>query len=184
MTGPPDPTGTSGRGVPRALAAGFASTAAFAVGCVLTQAVTVPTWRRMEPDVFLERFRTTGPTTGAILFPVEVAAVGLLGVATASAVRRDESGRPAALAAATAAMAGTVLLLPAYFARANAAFLRSGSPADAVPAELARWNRWNRARTGLALAATALSGAAVAASGRPGALHGAALHSTDDRIGP
>jgi hypothetical protein len=148
------------RSLPRALVAGVASTSAFAVGCVLTQAVTVPMWRRMEPDEFLRRFKTTGPATGAVLFPVEAASVGLLGVATASAARRREPGR-LPLAAATAAMAGTVVLLPAYFARANTAFLRPDFPTDAVATELAAWNRWNWIRTGLAVAATVLSGAAV-----------------------
>jgi hypothetical protein len=154
------------RTVPRALVAGVASTAAFAVGCVLTQAVTVPTWRRMEPETFLERFATTGPATGAVLFPVEAASVGLLGVATASATRRREPGR-LLLAAATGAVAGTVLFLPAYFARTNAAFLRPGFPTDAVAAELAAWNRWKWVRTGLAAAATVLSGAAAVISDRP-----------------
>jgi Domain of unknown function (DUF1772) len=148
------------RPVPRALVAGVASTAAFAAGCVLTQAVTVPTWRRMEPATFLERFATTGPATGAVLAPLDIASVGLLGVATASATRRREPGR-LLLAAATGAMAGTLLLLPAYFARANAAFLRPGFPTDAVATELAGWNRWNWVRTGLAVAATVLSGAAA-----------------------
>jgi hypothetical protein len=64
-------------------------------------------------------------------------------------------------------MAGTVLLFPAYFARANAAFLRPDFPTDVVGAGLAAWNRWNWVRTGLALAATVFSGAAVAASDRP-----------------
>jgi hypothetical protein len=152
--------------VPRTLVAAAATTTAFAVGCLLTQVVTVPMWRRMEPEVFLRQFATTGPATGAVLAPMDIASVTLLGVATASVARRDAPGR-VPLAAATGAMAGTVLLFPAYFARANAAFLRPGFPTDGVAAALAAWNRWNWARTGLALAATALSGAAVAASDRP-----------------
>jgi hypothetical protein len=160
-----DPTDTVSSAVPRTLVAGVAATAAFAVGCVLTQAVTVPMWRRMEPAVFLQRFATTGPATGSVLFPVEVASVSLLGAATVSAVRRGGPGR-LRLAAATGAMAGTVLLLPAYFARANAAFLGPGFPMDAVAAELTTWNRWNWVRTGLAFAATVLSGAAAGASER------------------
>lgn len=157
------------RSVPKTLAAAVACTSAFAVGCVLTQAVTVPTWRGLPPDEFLRRFRTTGPATGAVLFPVEVASVGLLGAATASAARRREPSR-GLLTAATGAMAGTVLLLPAYFARANAAFLRPGFPIGAVAAELSAWNRWNWARTGLAVAATALSAAAAGAAGAQSAL--------------
>jgi Domain of unknown function (DUF1772) len=148
------------RTVPRALVAGVASAAAYAAGSVLTQAVTVPTWRRMEPEAFLRDFARTGPATGAVLAPLDIASVGLLGVATASAARRREPGR-LLLAAATGAMAATALLVPAYFARANAAFLRPGFPADAVAADLAAWNRWNWVRTGLAVAATVLSGAAV-----------------------
>jgi hypothetical protein len=154
------------RTVPGALVAGVASTAAFAVGCVLTQAVTVPTWRRLEPEAFLRDFARTGPATGAVLAPLEIASVTLLGMATASAAHWREPGR-LLLAAATGAMAGTVLLLPVYFARANAAFLRPGFPDDAVANDLAAWNRWNWARTGLAVAATVLSGAAAVTSDRP-----------------
>ncbi len=163
MTASTDPVSPA---VPRALVAGVATTAAFAVGCVLTQVVTVPMWRRMEPQVFLRAFATTGPATGAVLAPLDIASVTLLGVATASAARRGAPGR-LPLAAATGAMAGTVLLLPAYFARANAAFLRPDFPTDAVAAGLTAWNQWNWVRTGLALAATALSGAAAGAADRP-----------------
>jgi hypothetical protein len=157
---PIDTTDATDRGVPLTLAAGLASTAAFAVGCVLTQAVTVPSWRRMEPEMFLEEFATAGPATGAVLFPVEVAAVGLLGAATVAAVRHRQPGR-LMLAAATAAIVGTVLLLPAFFAGANAAFLRPDFPVDAVPAALADWNRWNWIRTGLGVAATVLGAASA-----------------------
>jgi hypothetical protein len=158
------PTDTVSPAVPRTLVAGMAATAAFATGCVLTQAVTVPMWRRLEPEVFLRQFATTGPATGAVLFPVEIASVTLLGAATASATRRGAPGRRR-LAAATGAMAGTVLLLPAHFARANAAFLRPDFPTDDVAGALATWNRWNWIRTGLALAAVVLS--AAGASERP-----------------
>ena len=114
-----------------------ATSAAFTAGCVLTQAVTVPTWRAMEPSAFLQRFATSGPATGGVLFPVEVAALG----------RR-------AWATGTAAMAATVVLLPVYFAGANTALLDPAFPPDDVPAELGRWNRWNWVRTALAAAAT------------------------------
>jgi hypothetical protein len=162
MTASTDPVSPA---VPRALVAGVATTAAFAVGCVLTQVVTVPMWRRMEPQVFLRTFATTGPATGAVLAPLDIASVTFLSIATASAVRRRARGR-VPLAAATGAMAGTVLLFPVYFARANAALLRD-FPTDAVAAGLTAWNQWNWVRTGLAVAATALSGAAAGASDRP-----------------
>jgi len=164
---PHDPTPDTARAVPPTLTAGVACTAAFAAGCTLTQAVIVPTWRRMQPEVFLEEIATAGPATGAVLFPVEVAAVGLLGIATVAAVRRRRPGG-LVLAAATVAMVGTVLLLPAFFAGANAAFLRPDFPADAVPAALADWNRWNWIRTGLGVAATVLGVASAVLLARRG----------------
>lgn len=143
-------------------AAALAATAAFAGGGLLTQLVTVPHWRDMDPAAFLPHFATSGPATGAALFPIEVASVLLLGATAYASIKRRRPGWiPWALA--TASMVGTVVLLPIYFAGANFAMLDPAFPAEAVPAELTAWYRWNWVRTGLALAATALSCAALTA---------------------
>lgn len=141
------------RATARTAAAAVAASAAFTAGCALTQAVTVPAWRAMEPTAFLRRFAVSGPATGAVLFPVEVAAVVLLGATTRTTTAQRRPGRWA-WAGATAAMAATVALLPVYFARANTALLDPAFPPDDVPAELRRWNGWNWGRTALAAAAT------------------------------
>jgi uncharacterized membrane protein len=118
----------------------------------------------MDPAAFLPHFATAGPTTGAVLFPTELASVLLLGAAAYTSVKR---GGPASSlwSLATSGMVGTVVLLPVYFARANAAMLAPDFPVHAVPRELTAWHRWNWVRTGLALTATALSCIALAVNG-------------------
>lgn len=153
-------TAPTSRSIAITATAAVATSAAFTAGCVLTQAVTVPTWRAMEPSAFLQRFATSGPATGGVLFPVEVAAVALLGATTWRTGRERRPGRRA-WATGTAAMAATVVLLPVYFAGANTALLDPAFPPDDVPAELGRWNRWNWVRTALAAAATLSAAAAL-----------------------
>lgn len=156
---PTHPTPTSwppSRAVALTATAGAVTTAAFATGCVLTQAVTVPGWRAMEPAAFLTRFATSGPATGAVLFPIEIAATALLGATTYTTITQRRPGR-LAWGAASAAMAATVVLLPAYFAGANVALLDPNFPPSAVPHELSTWNAWNWLRTTLGLAGTITS---------------------------
>jgi hypothetical protein len=139
-----------------ALAAGaVATTAAFAGGALVAQTVVVPQWRSMDPSAFLDQFGTSGPTLGATLFPFEVISALGLAVTTFLAVR-NRSAAWAWWAAATACMVGTLVLLPMYFAGANIAMLSDDFSAANVPGELAAWNAWNWARTGLALVAAML----------------------------
>lgn len=158
-----------GRAVALTATAGAATTAAFAAGCVLTQAVTVPGWRAMEPAAFLARFATSGPATGAVLFPIEIAATALLGATTYTTIKQRRPGR-VAWGAATAAMVATVVLLPAYFAGANIALLDPNFPPSAVPHELSTWNAWNWLRTALGLAAAVTSTQAITTMIAGGAL--------------
>lgn len=153
-------TSTSERAGRLVETAAIATTAAFAGGCLLAQIVVVPHWRDMDPAAFLPHFAIYGPATGAVLFPIEATSVLLLGITTYSNVRRRRPGG-LAWALATACMVGTVLLLPVYFAGANLAMLAPGFPPQAVPAELTEWYHWNWVRTGLALLASALCGAAL-----------------------
>lgn len=143
-------------------AAAIATTAAFAGGGLLTQFVTVPHWRSMDPAAFLAHFATSGPATGAVLFPIEVTSVLLLGITTYASIKGRRPGWiPWAMA--TAGMVGTIVLLPIYFAGANIALLDPDFPLQAVPGELTSWYRWNWVRTGLAVVATAVGCAALAA---------------------
>jgi hypothetical protein len=168
------------RSTARVLEAGaVATTSAFAGGALLSQTVVVPTWRAMDPAVFLHQFGTSGPATGATVFPFELASVVLLGVTTYRTVKRR---RPGGLvwALATASMVGTLLLVPIYFWHANTAMLDPDFPPEAVPAALTAWNAWNWARTGLGLAAAALALAAHAA----GATSSTPGPSAEVRTGP
>lgn len=137
--------------------AAAAASGAFAGGCLLTQIVTVPAWRRAPtPQAALEAFRRTGPATGAVLFPIEALATGLLLKVALSQSRGQQPGAFAALAAALS-MAGTVALLPVFFIRANTQLLDRDHPPASVPAVLTSWSRWNWLRTGLAVLATGLT---------------------------
>ena len=138
-------------------AAAAAASGAFAGGCLLTQVVTVPAWRRTPtPQAALEAFRRTGPATGAVLFPIETLATGLLIEVAVSRARDHNPGASPALAAAIS-MAGTVALLPAFFLRANTQLLDRDHPPASVATLLRSWSRWNWLRTGLALLATGLT---------------------------
>ncbi|GCE43591.1 hypothetical protein Rhow_007821 [Rhodococcus wratislaviensis] len=53
----------------------------------------VPHWREMDPAEFLSEFTSSGPATGATVFPFEVASVVLLGMTTYSTVTRRQPGR-------------------------------------------------------------------------------------------
>lgn len=159
--------GASDRGARAVEAAGVAMTAAFAAGGLLTQFVTVPRWRRLDPAAFRAHFARSGPATGAVLFPIEVASTVLLGRAAIEATKNGGPGRRA-WTLATSGMVGTLILLPVYFVRANVALLDPAFPPEAVPAELAVWSRWNWLRTGLALGATAISCIAATMTTRRG----------------
>jgi len=138
-------------------AAAAAASGAFAGGCLLTQIVTVPAWRRAPTSqAALEAFRRTGPATGAVLFPIEALATGLLLKVALSRARGQQPGAGSALAAALS-MAGTVALLPVFFIRANTQLLDRDHPPASVPAVLTSWSRWNWLRTGLAVLATGLT---------------------------
>lgn len=148
-------TGAPTSSIDRRAAAGAAAAGAFAAGCLLTQLVTVPAWRRAgTPASALEAFRRGGPVTGAVLFPVEAVATGLLGSVAVSRARDGQRSGTAPLVAAVS-MAATVAMLPLYFGRANAQLVGRGCPPSSVPARLASWSRWNGVRTVLALVATA-----------------------------
>ena len=152
--------GTPSRSTAVIAAAGVVTSAAFAAGCVVTQAVTVPTWRALEPAEFLRQFATSGPATGAVLLPVELAAAALSAATTYTFVKQRRPGR-LVWGLATGAMVATILLLPAHFAGANAAFLDPAFPLPDVAGELSTWNTWNWLRTGLAVLGTATGSAAL-----------------------
>ena len=139
---------------------GLTTTAAFAAGCVLTQVVTVPTWRMVAPDVAHAVFRRSGPATGALLFPLEVASTVIVSRLALSSRRRGDKSARSWMGAASA-LTLTFVTLATYFARANTRLLNPALPPADVEVELRRWQRWNMARTALAVGALAAAGNAA-----------------------
>jgi hypothetical protein len=85
---------------------------------------------------------------------VEVASTVILSrLALTSRGRGDRAAR--SWTGAATALAGTFVPLAAYFTRANMRLLDPALPAAAVETELSRWQRWNMARTALAVAVLA-----------------------------
>lgn len=86
-------SGTGTRSVNVIAVGAVAATAAFAGGGLLTQTVLVPLWQRTDAAAFLALFRTSGPVTGATLFPIEVISTVLLGVLASWSLRHRLPGR-------------------------------------------------------------------------------------------
>ncbi len=131
-----------------------AATSAFAGGAVVSQTVIVPAWRAMDPAAFLRVFATSGPVTGATVFPFELASV-LLAITTYAAGIHRRPGR-LLWALAVLGMVGTLVLL-VYFVPTNLGLLDPAFPPQAVAAELTTWYRWNGARTGLGVASAVVA---------------------------
>jgi hypothetical protein len=141
-----------------------AATSAFAGGALVSQTVIVPGWRAMDPVAFLRLFATYGPITGATVFPFELASVLLLAITTFAKVTSRWPGR-LLWALAMSGMVGTLVLL-IYFVPTNLGMLDPAFPAQAVPAELTTWYRWNWVRTGLGVASAVVACIALTVSRR------------------
>ncbi len=127
---------------------------AFAGGCLVVSVVLVPTWRGMDPEAFLDWFQENGPRLGLTLFPLEVAGALFAVLAFFGAARRRSNGRlPWGLSALC--IVATLVLLPLYFAGANARMIEGNMEAREVGAELASWRGWQWLRTALAVLAVA-----------------------------
>ena len=127
---------------------------AFAGGCLVAAVVVAPSWRRMDPEAFLDRFPEDGPRLGATLFPLEVFGALFAVLAFVGALRRGSNGRlPWGLSALC--IVATLALLPVYFAGANSRMLDGAIEASEVAAELERWAGWQWLRTALAVLAGA-----------------------------
>ncbi|WP_166173627.1 DUF1772 domain-containing protein [Rubrobacter tropicus] len=130
---------------------------AFAGGCLVVSVVLVPTWREMDPEAFLAWFQENGPRLGLTLFPLEVAGALFAVLAFFGAVRRGSNGRlPWGLS--SLCIVATLVLLPLYFAGANARMIEGNMGAREVGAELASWQGWQWLRTALAVLAVAFGG--------------------------
>lgn len=127
---------------------------AFAGGCLVASVVVAPSWRRMGPEVLLNRFPEDGPRLGLTLFPLEVVGAFFAALAFVGALRRGSAGRlPWGLS--SLCIVATLVLLPVYFAEANSRMLNGAIEASEVAAELERWAGWQWLRTALAVLAVA-----------------------------
>lgn len=132
----------------------LASMSAFAGGCLVVSVVMVPSWRKMDPEAFLDWFPTNGPRLGLTLFPMEAAGASSAVLAFIGALRRRSAGRlPWGLSGLC--IVATLGLLPAYFAGANARMINGAVGTPEVDDELERWARWQWLRTALTVLAVA-----------------------------
>jgi hypothetical protein len=121
-------------------------------GALLAEgALLVPYWRTLSPEQFYALHPTYGPRLYRFYAPLTIAAplaaLASAGLATAVGVH---------VAAAWGAALLTLALLACYglyFSRANDEFTRHAVPADELPAALARWAAWHRARVVIAILA-------------------------------
>lgn len=132
----------------------LASMSAFAGGCLVVSVVMVPSWRKMDPEAFLDWFPANGPRLGLTLFPTEAAGASSAVLAFIGALRGRSVGHlPWGLSGLC--IVATLGLLPAYFAEANARMINGAIGAPEVADELERWASWQWLRTALAVLAAA-----------------------------
>lgn len=130
---------------------------AFAGGCLVVSVVMVPSWRKMDPDAFLDWFSENGPRLGLTMLPLEAAGALSAVLAFAGALRRRSNGR-LLWGMSSLCIVATLALLPIYFAQANARMLNKTIEASEVGTELESWQSWQWLRTALAALAVALGG--------------------------
>jgi hypothetical protein len=137
----------------------LAATAALGLyaGAMLTEAgVLVPYWRSLPADAFFAWYRANDRRL-LRFFGAVTAIAGLLALAHAiAALAAGAADRVAAVVAAIGALA-TVAMFPLHFARANARFSAASIAPGDLPAALARWDGWHRARTAISLATFAVA---------------------------
>lgn len=133
-------------------------------GAMLTEGgVLVPFWRSLAPQDFLRWYAANAQRLLRFFSPVTTVAAVLALAAAAGSLLEGHPGRWWSLVAAGLALL-TVASFFVYFERANASFAAATIGIEAVPAELARWSAWHRARTIASLGALAAAVLAVRAA--------------------
>ncbi len=118
----------------------------------------VPYWRTLPPETFFALHPTYGPMLFRFFAPLTMTAPLASLLAMGQVIL--QSGLAARSLAAIAAAFLTCSLVGIYFAyfkAANEAFLRHAVAAEDLPATLARWAAWHRARVIVCLAAFGLA---------------------------
>jgi len=122
-------------------------------GALLAEgALLVPYWRTLSPEQFYALHPTYGPRLYRFYAPLTIAApvAALLSAGLASAVGGD---RVAAAWAAALLVLALLACYGLYFRRANDEFARRAVAPGDLPAALARWAAWHRARVVIAILA-------------------------------
>jgi hypothetical protein len=119
----------------------------------------IPYWRTLPVETFYALHPTFGPLLYRFFAPLTIAAPVAAIIAVVQVTLQSGCLAPRSLAAiATAALTfGLLAVYFLFFKSANAAFERKAVPAADLPAALARWAAWHRARVWVCLAAFGLS---------------------------
>lgn len=123
----------------------------------------VPYWRTLSADIFYKLHPTFGPLLYRFFAPLTMAAPFAALLATAQIVVQSGCYAPSSLAsiAATVLTFSLVGFYTFFFKSANAAFERHAISDADLPAALARWAAWHRARVVVCVTAFVLSLAAL-----------------------
>lgn len=125
----------------------------------------LPYWRTLSADTFYALHPSYGPRLYRFFAPLTTAAPMAAVLAAIQIVLQSEGVGPRTTAAITAAVLAwcLVAIYLVYFRSANDAFARHAVSPEDLPAVLARWAGWHRARVLICLAAFALSLVTLAA---------------------
>jgi hypothetical protein len=116
-------------------------------GAMLTEGgLLVPFWRGLTPEEFLRWYGANADRLLAFFSPLTTTAGVLALLATVGSFAGGHPGRWWA-SVALVLMLGIIATFFVYFEAVNTRFATAAIPADAVPAELARWAAWHHART-------------------------------------
>jgi hypothetical protein len=119
----------------------------------------VPYWRTLPAETFDALHPTYGPLLYRFFAPLTMAAPPTVVLAAVQVTLQSGALAPRGLAAIAAALltCSLIVIYLAYFKAANEAFARHAVAASDLPAVLARWAAWHRARVIVCIAAFGLS---------------------------
>lgn len=149
-------TGLAGHVLPLLAAASLGLLA----GALLAEdRLLVPYWRTLPAESFYALHPTYGPLLYRFFAPLTMVAPPVAVLAAVQVTLQSGFVSPRGLSAiAAAALAlSLVAIYLAFFKAANEAFLRHAVAAGDLPAALARWAAWHRARVIVCLSAFGLS---------------------------
>lgn len=149
-------TGLAGHALPLLAAASLGLLA----GALLAEdRLLVPYWRTLPAETFYALHPTYGPLLYRFFAPLTMAAPPAAVLAAVQVALQSGSLAPRGLSAIGAAVlaCSLVAIYLAFFKAANDAFLRQAVSAAELPAALARWAAWHRARVIVCLSAFGLS---------------------------